>query len=115
MNKVRRPTAQDYIGTSLALDMSKVPTRDEFIHDMNEQWESYFTESEKKGPGAGVPGPVNFKQYLQESMAALLRQRDEIIPKQVKENTLEKQDAAAATELLNIIIEYEERELALID
>jgi len=109
--KVRRPTAEDYAGVRAQMDMSKAPTYDEFMGVLTEMWEGQFTAAEKRGLGAGVVGPVNFKQFLQESRAVLIRQRDEVIPEKYSDGLLSKEDMVAATELAGLLIEYEERAL----
>jgi hypothetical protein len=115
MAKIRRPTAQDYLDVGWKFRAGEVPTRDEFITDMKEQWEREFTEAEKRGPGAGIPGPLNFKHHLQLSLETLKRQVDEIIPGKFEQGLLSKEDAAASVELINILIVYEEQELRFMD
>ena len=112
INKIRRPTAADYMGADFALSKGNVPTYEVFMADMKDQWEEYFRETEKRGITGDNIGPVNFRQYLSESMVVLLKQVGEVIPQKAAAGTLSREDAAAATELANTLIDYETRALA---
>jgi len=92
---------------------AKAPTREEFIYDMREKWEEEFTEAEKRGPGAGVLAAIPFSKYLRDSLAALRRQINAEIPRQLKDGRLNEEDAATATEFAKLLIEYEQEELKL--
>jgi|YNPNPStandDraft_1061719.scaffolds.fasta_scaffold201873_2 hypothetical protein len=107
MDKIRRPTAADYINTSILLH--DVPTYDEFMEDLKKQWQDQFTEAERLGVNGNAP--ISFYYYINLSMETIKKQIEEIIPQKYKEGTLSAEDAAASTELLTILLSYEERAL----
>lgn len=116
MAKVRRPAVQDYIDVDLIESAygGRMPTKDEFIYDMREQWNNYFTEAEKQGKGSGHPGPISFIYYLQLSRVALVAQKDEVIPSKVKEGLLSGSAARRNIGFIRKLIEYEEREISIL-
>lgn len=109
MNKVRRPSVKDYIDADIIMSAygGRMPTRDEFIQDMREQWEASFTAEEKLGIGSGLPGPITFAYYLQLSRVALMGQMKEVIPGKVNEGLLTKAAARRNMDLIKQLIEYE--------
>lgn len=106
--KIRRPSAQDYIGMGVQFNRAAVPTYEEFIADLREQWQQQLREPEKFGI-EGYKAPIDFKQYMRESYTALCSQVEEVIPQKFKDGLLSKEDAAAATELGTVVLGYEER------
>jgi len=108
--KLRRPTAQDYLGMGVQFKREEVPTYEEFIEDQRQIWQQQLREPEKYGV-EGYKAPIDFKQYLRESKVALIYQIEEIIPQKFKEGLLSNEDAAAATELGTIVLSYVERYL----
>lgn len=110
MGRVRRPSAQDYIDVDLVTSIygGRLPTKDEFIHDMREQWNSYFTEAEKTGKGSSLPGPITFTYYLQLSRVSLVAQVAEVIPNKVREGLLTEAAAKKSIDVLRKLIEYED-------
>jgi len=110
MSKIRRPSAQDHIDVDLALSAygGRIPTKDEFIYDMKEQWESYFTEAEKTGVGSSYPAPITFSYYLQLSRVALLAQVREVIPAKVEKGLLTIVAGRRNIDFIKKLIEYED-------
>jgi hypothetical protein len=100
--KVRRPSATDYINASIAL--KDMPSYSEFIADIRSQWMDQFTEAERHGKDGNAP--ISFAHYITLSQETLVKQRDEVIPKMFKEGKVSAEDAAAATEIANMGIEY---------
>lgn len=111
MNKIRRPSAKDYIDADIIMAAygGRMPTQDEFIHDMREQWDDSFTPQEKLGLGSSSPGPITFSYYLQLSRVALIGQMKEVIPNKVKEGLLTKAAAVRNIDLIKQLIEYENK------
>jgi hypothetical protein len=100
--KIRRPSAADYINASIAL--KDMPSYTEFIADIRTQWMDQFTEAERHGKDGNAP--ISFAHYITLSQETLVKQRDEVIPKMFKEGKVSAEDAAAATEIANMGIEY---------
>jgi len=109
--KFRRPSAQDYTGFGVHFKPGAVPTYEEFMADMKEQWSQQLRETERLGTG-GYSAPIDFGQYMRESHAALVYQLEEVIPKKAADGLLSQEDAAAAAELGRIILGYVKRFLS---
>jgi hypothetical protein len=105
--KIRRPTASDYINAAMVLDTNQIPSFHDFMEDLKIQWQEQFTIAERQG--AGGKAPITFADYLALSMETLKKQVEEVIPVKFREGLITKEDAAAATELANILLRYEDR------
>ncbi len=116
MNKLRRPSAQEYIDADIIMSAygGRMPTQDEFILTMREQWEESFTDAERLGIGSGLPGPITFSYYLQLSRVALIGQMKAVIPMKVKEGLLTKEAAGRNIDLIKQLIEYENKTITQI-
>jgi hypothetical protein len=88
-----------------------MPTYEEFIFDQKTLWEQNYSEPEKKGTGPGSPGPINFEQYLKESLQTLIWRKDEEVPMRFKTGIIDKHDAIANTEFIEKLIEYVKKAL----
>jgi len=109
--KMRRPTAQDYIGMGVFFKKAALWTYEEFIEFKKKEWQEQLRDTEKVGIN-GQKAPIDFKQYMLESREAVTEQLTTSIPKQVADGRLPVDDAAAATELANILLLYISRFLS---
>jgi len=93
------------------MDLSRAPTYDEWVFDMRTLWESEFSEPEKAGTGPGSPGPIDFEQYMKESLQTMIWRKDDEVPMRLETGVITKVDAVANTEFLEILIEYAKKAL----
>jgi len=106
--KLRR-SSTEYREVTTMMDTARAPTFEEYRYDMRTLWEKEFSEPEKKGTGPGSPGPINFEQYIKESLQTLIWRKDEEVPIRFKKGLIDSHDAIANTEFLDILIGYNRR------
>jgi len=106
--KIRRPTASDYLELGVNFKAKDVPSYEEELEVWRTTWQEQLSEPEKYGT-AEYKAPIDFKQYVREVHDVLVVQVEQVIPQQCESGVLPKEDAAAATELGNILLRYAER------
>jgi len=82
-----------------------------YIQQLETDWNEQFTNPEKYGYGPTDPGPINFGQFLRESLATLEFRRDKDLPENRANGNLIREEFDWNMDLVNQMIEFNKRKL----